>query len=388
MEGDEADIVIEQPHMRLKRYVKSIYGLMFVLTLALAVLSLVYGDAENLVLTIPIVIIMGSALFTDRDYVHIPPVLVMMMIATFYLSIISRVALNCLIPEIVTMVLTGINFGLLGLIMVYLLLKSIPGVSNENEKIVMLFVMSFSLSLLMLMSMLQYGMSHIWDRADPVVLDDLMLDAVMILVGTLIVCVLFRENKKHNLLKYTLVTFLEENSEFLGIETRDRDETLKLISKGESEKLEFKSTLRTNLQTGEIDKRMEKAVLKTLVAFMNSDGGTLLIGVSDDGSVCGVDLDSFENKDKLNLHLTNLISSQIGNGFLPYISFDMVDFDDKTVVRVRCLTSPQPVFLKDGKVEIYYVRSGPSSVELTGMSLINYVNNRNEEMVRKGRLFD
>ena len=388
MEGDEADIVIEQPHMRLKRYVKSIYGLMFVLTLALAVLSLVYGDAENLVLTIPIVIIMGSALFTDRNYVHIPPVLVMMMIATFYLSIISRVALNCLIPEIVTMVLTGINFGLLGLIMVYLLLKSIPGVSNENEKIVMLFVMSFSLSLLMLMSMLQYGMSHIWDRADPVVLDDLMLDAVMILVGTLIVCVLFRENKKHNLLKYTLVTFLEENSEFLGIETRDRDETLKLISKGESEKLEFKSTLRTNLQTGEIDKRMEKAVLKTLVAFMNSDGGTLLIGVSDDGSVCGVDLDSFENKDKLNLHLTNLISSQIGNGFLPYISFDMVDFDDKTVVRVRCLTSPQPVFLKDGKVEIYYVRSGPSSVELTGMSLINYVNNRNEEMVRKGRLFD
>lgn len=388
MEGDEPDIVIEQPHMRLKHYVKSIYGLMFVLTLALAALSLVYGDAENLVLTIPIVIIMGSALFTDRDYVHIPPVLVMMMIATFYLSIISRVALNYLIPEIVTMVLTGINFGLLGLIMVYLLLKSIPGVRNENEKIVMLFVISFSLSLLMVMSMLQYGMSRIWDRAEPLVLDDLMLDAVMILIGTLIVCILFRENKRHNLLKYTLVTFLEENSEFLGIETRDRDETLKLISKGESEKLEFKSTLRTNLQTGEIDKRMEKAVLKTLVAFMNSDGGTLLIGVSDDGSVCGVDLDSFENKDKLNLHLTNLISSQIGNGFLPYISFDMVDFDEKTVVRVRCLTSPQPVFLKDGKVEIYYVRSGPSSVELTGMSLINYVNNRNEEMVRKGRLFD
>ena len=388
MEGDETDIVIEQPHMRLKHYVKSIYGLMFVLTLALAVLSLVYGDAENLVLTIPIVIIMGSALFTDRDYVHIPPVLVMMMIATFYLSMISRVALNSLIPEIVTMVLTGINFGFLGLIMVYLLLKSIPGVRDENEKIVMLFVMSFSLSLLMLMSMLQYGMSHIWDRAEPLVLDDLMLDAAMILVGTLFVCVLFRENKRHNLLKYTLVTFLEDNSEFLGIETRDRDETLKLISKGESEKLEFKSTLRTNLQTGETDKRMEKAVLKTLVAFMNSDGGTLLIGVSDDGSVCGVDLDSFENKDKLNLHLTNLISSQIGNGFLPYISFDMVDFDERTVVRVRCLTSPRPVFLKDGKVEIYYVRSGPSSVELTGMSLINYVNNRNEEMVRKGRLFD
>lgn len=133
---------------------------------------------------------------------------------------------------------------------------------------------------------------------------------------------------------------------------------------------------------------MEKAVLKTLVAFMNTDGGTLLIGVSDDGSVCGVDLESFENRDKLNLHLTNLISSQIGNGFLPYISFDMVDFDDRSVVRVRCLVSPKPVFLKDGKTEMYFVRSGPSSVELTGMSLINYVNNRNDEMVRRGRIFD
>ncbi len=388
MDEQRQDIFISGPHMKLKRNARIIYDIMFALTLVLAVLSLLSGDAENLILTIPIVIIMGMAVFTDRDYVHIPPLLIVMMIGTFYLSVIGRLFSDSLVLEIVSMILTGINFGLLGLIMVFLLLKSVPGSEDVNDRLVLLFVMSLPLSLFSLMCMLQFGLSAFWSGAAKMTVDDMMLDAAMILIGTAVVCIIYATDSRHHLMRYTLVSFLEENAEYLGIQDRERDQTLRLIAKGESETLEFKSTLRTNLETGETDKRMEKAVLKTLVAFMNTDGGTLLIGVSDDGSVCGVDLQSFENKDKLNLHLTNLISSQIGNGFLPYISFDMVDFDDKSVVRVRCLVSPKPVFLKDGKTEMYFVRSGPSSVELTGMSLINYVNNRNDEMVRKASIFD
>ena len=55
---------------------------------------------------------------------------------------------------------------------------------------------------------------------------------------------------------------------------------------------------------------MEKAVLKTIVAFLNSDGGNLLIGVADDGAIIGADVASFDNKDKMGLHLSNLIASQ------------------------------------------------------------------------------
>ncbi len=388
MDEQWQDALIEQPRMKLKKHAMIIYDAMFALTLVMAALSIFTGDIENLILTLPIIIIMGMAVFTDREYVHIPPVLIVMMLGTFYLAVIGRMFSEALIIEIVSMVLTGINFGLLGLIMVYLLLKSTPGAENENEKVVLLFVMCLPLALYSFMCMLQFGISRFWIPADDMALDGMMLDGAMIVIGTALVCIMYATDKRHNLLKYTLVSFLEENAEFLGIQEREKEHVLHLIEKGESETLEFKSTLRTNLETGETDKRMEKAVLKTLVAFMNTDGGTLLIGVSDDGSVRGVDLESFESKDKLNLHLTNLISSQIGNGFLPYISFDMVDFGEKSVVRVRCLVSPKPVFLKDGKVEMYFVRSGPSSVELTGMSLINYVNNRNDEMVRKGRIFD
>lgn len=53
------------------------------------------------------------------------------------------------------------------------------------------------------------------------------------------------------------------------------------VLEGESEAVEFKATLRTNLHTGSKDPRIELAVLKTLTGFLNGNGGTLIIGVSD-----------------------------------------------------------------------------------------------------------
>lgn len=83
MDEQWQDILISEPRMKLKRHVMIIYDIMFALTVVLAVLSLLSGDAENLILTIPIAIIMGMAVFTDREYVHIPPLLIVMMIGTF-----------------------------------------------------------------------------------------------------------------------------------------------------------------------------------------------------------------------------------------------------------------------------------------------------------------
>ena len=64
----------------------------------------------------------------------------------------------------------------------------------------------------------------------------------------------------------------------------------------------------------------------------------------------------------------------------------MVDFDDKTVIRVKCDPCEKPVFLKEGKVETFFVRKGPQSEELTGMSLINYVNNRKRQ-IKNAKMF-
>ena len=370
---------VEYSNKRLKGFAKALYVGMLMATLVVAIGSIAVGETRDLVLTLPIIVILAMTMFTDRHSVHIPPLIIMMMCATFFISVLGRFLVDGTVVMMIVNFLVGVNFGLLGLILVYMLLKSMPGVRNENQIMVLLFMMSVSVSMYILMRMLQYYIANVWTEIEGIGLNDLMNETLMVILGTAVVCILYYEDDRHNLFKYTLGSFLEENSEALGLENRQKEDIQRLIRDGESNRLEFKSTLRTNLETGETDKRMEKAVLKTIVAFLNTDGGNLLIGVDDDGDIIGADIQSFENKDKMGLHLTNLIASKIGNSFLPFITFNLVDFDDKVVIRVKCDPCPMPVFYKDGKIEIFYVRSGPRTEELTGMTLISYIKNRESD---------
>ena len=370
--------------MSLKRFVKGLYFALLLLTVALTAIGIYLGYVESLILTLPIIVIMCMTIFTDRKSVHIPPFLIMMLMGTFYLSLLGRVLSDqdmagANVIDVLSSFLVGVNFGILGLILVYMLLKSMPKVKGENPTMVSYFVLASTLSLFTLMKMLQYYIAQVWDDMADVEMAGMMEEGILAMVGSLLVCALYHMDERSNIFTRSLNMFLEINSEYLGIAEREREDIENMIRFGESERLEFKSTVRRNLETGENDKRMEKAVLKTMVAFLNADGGNLLIGVKDDGEIIGADVDSFDNKDKMGLHLTNLISSQIGKGFLPYITVSMVDFDDRTVVRVRCEACPEPVFLKDGKVEIFYARMGPQTVERTGMALIDYIANRRKK---------
>lgn len=370
---------VEYSNKRLKGFAKALYVGMLMATLVVAIGSIAVGETRDLVLTLPIIVILAMTMFTDRHIVHIPPLIIMMMCATFFISVLGRFLVDGTVVMMIVNFLVGVNFGLLGLILVYMLLKSMPGVRNENQIMVLLFMMSVSVSMYILMRMLQYYIANVWTEIEGIGLNDLMNETLMVILGTAVVCIMYYEDDRHNLFKYTLGSFLEENSEALGLENRQKEDIQRLIRDGESNRLEFKSTLRTNLETGETDKRMEKAVLKTIVAFLNTDGGNLLIGVDDDGDIIGADIQSFDNKDKMGLHLTNLIASKIGNSFLPFITFNLIDFDDKVVIRVKCDPCPMPVFYKDGKIEIFYVRSGPRTEELTGMTLISYIKNRESD---------
>jgi hypothetical protein len=81
-----------------------------------------------------------------------------------------------------------------------------------------------------------------------------------------------------------------------------------LIKRGESKTLEFKSTLRWNLKEDrQDDKIVTHAILKTVAAFLNTEGGDLLIGVADDGSVVGIERDRLETEDKFMLHLAQVV---------------------------------------------------------------------------------
>jgi len=145
----------------------------------------------------------------------------------------------------------------------------------------------------------------------------------------------------------------------------------KLISAGESEKLEFKSTLRWNLSLDKADKAIENSALKTIVAFLNTEGGTRLIGVKDDGALLGIEKDQFLNEDKFLLHFSTLVNDRIGKHYVEQILPGLIEIKGKKILRVDCKPSPAPVFLK-GNGEEFYVRSGPSSVQLSTSEVLEY----------------
>jgi hypothetical protein len=146
-----------------------------------------------------------------------------------------------------------------------------------------------------------------------------------------------------------------------------------LINQGEGAQIEFKSTVRTNLKTGKKGKEIEFAWLKSVVAFMNSNGGTLLVGVEDSGNITGITVDAFENSDRCLLHIKNLINQHIGAEFSGFLDISLLTTDNLDVVMMKIQRAGQPVFLKIGKNEEFYIRSGPSSIKLSPSQMISYV---------------
>ena len=74
--------------------------------------------------------------------------------------------------------------------------------------------------------------------------------------------------------------------------------------------------------------------MKTVVAFLNSDGGTLLVGVSDDGKIVGCSEDGFRNHDKYLLHVTNLVQRHIGVEFSRYLRYDLRPIEGESILEL------------------------------------------------------
>ena len=148
--------------------------------------------------------------------------------------------------------------------------------------------------------------------------------------------------------------------------------TMEIIQQGESDFVEFKSTLRFNLKSQKIDQNIELSSIKTVAAFLNTLGGTLLVGVTDDGSINGLSLDNFANDDKVLLHFTNLLRDKIGEKTLGFVHFDIVKIENEKILRVEVSKSNTPVFVTFQNKEFFYVRSGPSTLSLKFSEFYNY----------------
>lgn len=159
-----------------------------------------------------------------------------------------------------------------------------------------------------------------------------------------------------------------------------------MIAEGESDELEFKSTLRWDTKEGAINKKLEEAVLKTMAAFANSQGGALLIGVDDDGKILGLEHDYLSlggfDRDKFELHVRNIVKQQFGTAFVTNkVQIRFYEVEGKDVCQVDVSPTNEPVILKvkdrNGQwIEKFYARSGNSSQEIPLSEMNAYVRER------------
>lgn len=154
-----------------------------------------------------------------------------------------------------------------------------------------------------------------------------------------------------------------------------------LLAAGESQMVEYKSTARWNLHTEQVDKKMEHVVVKTVCGFLNSEGGTLLIGVDDDGTVLGLERDfatlgNKPNRDGYELFLRQLLESNLSvqTAGIVKVRFESVSGSDVCVVSVAA--SGKPSFAKpleggQGASE-FWVRIGNATKQLHGDDMVDY----------------
>lgn len=160
-------------------------------------------------------------------------------------------------------------------------------------------------------------------------------------------------------------------------ELTEADRVRSLVREGETELIEFKETLSFDVKRKVKDKIIETSALKEVVAFLNTEGGTLLIGVSDQKTIkgCDYEINEFYKKsvDAFLLHWRNLVKERIGVQYYPYIKPKPINVDGKIILQVVSEKSPLPCFL-DGKD--FYVRTNPAVDKLEGFRLAEYLQNR------------
>ena len=152
-----------------------------------------------------------------------------------------------------------------------------------------------------------------------------------------------------------------------------------LVMSGESAGLEFKATVRKNVKTGRIDQAVTGASLKTVAGFVNGEGGTLLIGVTDEGKPVEnlVALDELKNEDKFLRFLFAKMGSAFGTAVSTSVTARFELLEGRSVCVVRCSRGEMPVFLRLAKnVEEFFVRNGPSTESLTMRDAVGYIRRR------------
>lgn len=150
-----------------------------------------------------------------------------------------------------------------------------------------------------------------------------------------------------------------------------------IIQLGESATLEFKSTLRWDMVQQRANKDLHISVIKTIAAFLNTDGGTLIIGVEDGGNLIGLDYDLSTLHRPMTDHfeqvLMNLIDDHIGPEFGRFIKVRFEPINGCLVCMVSVDKAPEPAFVHTARGREFFARVGNTTHSLDPEETVRFI---------------
>lgn len=191
--------------------------------------------------------------------------------------------------------------------------------------------------------------------------------------------------KRREILASELNSFLNSIT-VSSLDVSPQTDIMDVIQSGEHDYLEMKSSLRWNWKENKIDTKMEDVILKTIAAFSNKDGGKLLIGVTDEGEVIGLENDygtlKEANKDYFEVHLRNLMNNAFGKEFTANnitVKFPIISETEICEIDIKPYSTPLYCEFADNsgkKAKRFYLRSGNTSQELEIDETASYISKR------------
>ncbi len=180
----------------------------------------------------------------------------------------------------------------------------------------------------------------------------------------------------------------QKNLEQTTEETKPAGEIdwLSVIERGESNQVEFKSSLVYNFKTKKAGISVKYIIAKAICGFLNSNGGIVFIGVRDDGQIQGLEVSDYllfpkeKARDKILLEFDNLISYFFNFSKEPDVKAKIEKIKGKDVLLIRVYKSEEPVFLKNKRnnqiEKEFYVRGTASTrkiddIEEMGKYILN-----------------
>jgi schlafen family protein len=153
-----------------------------------------------------------------------------------------------------------------------------------------------------------------------------------------------------------------------------------LMTQGETETVEFKSSLRWDMKEDRINRGLEKVIAKTIAGFFNADGGHLLVGVDDDGKPLGLEKDLSTLKspdhDAFERTVNDIVSKYLGGDLCPYIHTVFARVDARDVAMIIIRPAPRAAYLDENRSSAFYVRSGNSTRQLDVREALSYAKSR------------